>query len=234
MTIRRFLLTGVMTALGVLSIPALSEAVTLHKLSSDQEMNDLMHNIAFVAEGRIGDLGGPATHELNLHESDPGKPDITAHYSWGNERTDTFILAYDAPSGWVNFSIGGETISHVYTDSFSDIFVRTRAVDAQSQIRVDNLQLDGVMLDGFSHAIAETGGLDILHIAGVTTSFLLFGQATMSWLSEAPPPTQARLAFQIKVSEGNDSDTPPQGVPEPSAIASFVLLGLGGILSRRQ
>lgn len=82
---------------------------------------------------------------------------------------------------------------------FTEIFVRTRAVNADSEILVDNLVLDGENVNDNSEAIANSGGLDILWISGGTLldGFTLSGQTTMSWIGT--PPTQSRLAFQLKV-----------------------------------
>ncbi|UCG51589.1 MAG: hypothetical protein JSW58_15605 [Candidatus Latescibacterota bacterium] len=62
----------------LLAVPVFAEIVTSH-LSSDAEMLAVLENVAIVAEGRIGDLGGPATHELDLGD-DTGNPDTTAQY----------------------------------------------------------------------------------------------------------------------------------------------------------
>ncbi|NEO28022.1 MAG: hypothetical protein F6K03_14355, partial [Kamptonema sp. SIO4C4] len=196
-----------------------ANAVTLTHISSDQEMNGLMDDIAFVAEGRIGDLDGFATHELNLHESDPGQPDITDQFNWQNGVTEQFELSYDATSQLVNFNIGDRTLTHTYDDPFSDIFLRTRAVNEGSDIRVDNLLLDGVALNDASHAVAETGGLDILRIADIDENFTLTGDATMNW--EDSPPSQSRLAFQVKISEPSPEPPPHKEIPEPSTVISL-------------
>ncbi|MGC9528193.1 MAG: choice-of-anchor W domain-containing protein [Limnospira sp.] len=159
--------------LGVVAPPA--EAVTLTRLFSDSEMNELLGDIAFVAEGRIGDRGGFATHELNLHESDPGDPQVTDQFDWLSGIPEPFELAYDAASSLVNFTLGDRTLTQTYDNPFSDFFLRTRATQAGSSMRLGNLQLDGVALDGESYAIADTGGLDILRIRFLYMYFILGG-----------------------------------------------------------
>lgn len=209
-----------------------SEAVTLTRLSSDSEMNELLGDIAFVAEGRIGDRGGFATHELNLHESDPGDPQVTDQFDWLSGIPEPFELVYDAASSLVNFTVGDRTLTQAYDNPFSDFFLRTRATQAGSSMLLGNLQLDGVDLDGESYAIADTGGLDILRISDVTGSFQLLGESIMTW--QERPPVQSELAFQIKVSEVTGTEPPPsREIPEPSSVASLIVFGLLGMSVRR-
>jgi len=216
--------------LGVATLPA--ESVTLNRLSSDNEMNELLGDIAFVAEGRIGDRGGFATHELNLHESDPGDPQVTDQFDWLSGVPEPFELVYDAAASLVNFTVGDRTLTQTYDNPFSDFFLRTRATQEGSSMRLGNLQLDGVDIDGESHAIADTGGLDILRISDVTGSFQLLGESTMTW--QETPPVQSQLAFQIKVAEATGTEPPPsREIPEPTSVASWLVFGLLGMANRR-
>jgi hypothetical protein len=104
MKLTSFTFTTILTLLG-LSCSRV-HAVTLTHLTSDDEMNALMQDIAFVAEGRIGDGGGVTTHELNLHEFDPGNPQITEQFNWQNGVTENFELSYDPDLNLVQFSLG--------------------------------------------------------------------------------------------------------------------------------
>jgi hypothetical protein len=210
-----------------------AEAVTLTRLSSDIEMNALISDMAFVAEGRIGDNNGTATYELNLHESDPGDPQVTDQFNWVSGVSQPFELFYDAVSNLVEFTIGDRTLTHTYSNPFSDFFLRTRATQAGSSMLLSNLQLDGISLDGESHAVAETGGLDILQISDVAGSFQLLGESTMTW--EEITPVQSQLAFQIKLAEATPTveATPTREIPEPNLVVSFVIFSLIGITYRR-
>jgi hypothetical protein len=98
---------------------------------------------------------------------------------------------------------------------------------------LSNLQLDGISLDGESHAVAETGGLDILQISDVAGSFQLLGESTMTW--EEITPVQSQLAFQIKLAEATPTveATPTREIPEPNLVVSFVIFSLIGITYRR-
>jgi hypothetical protein len=227
MQIQKFLVPFLLSTFGLgFSTPSV-EAFTLNHLSSDSEMNALMQDIAFVAEGRIGDRSGTTTHELNLHESDPGHPQVTDQFNWLSGVAQPFELLYDAVSHLVHFTVGDRTLTQTYTNPFSDFFLRTRATQAGSSMLLSNLQLDGVFLNAQSHAIADTGGLDILQISDVMNSFKLKGESTMTW--QGTPPVQAQLAFQIKVAQA----TPPKEVPEPNLAISLLILSLIGITSQR-
>jgi hypothetical protein len=195
----------------------ITHALTLTNLSSDQEMEALLPKISFVAEGRIGDRGGFSTHEINLHEEDPGSPQVTEQFNWLNGKTEAFELTYNAESNLVNYMLGNKILSYAYTQAFSDIFLRTRAIDAGASIIVDNLVLDSQNIHAYSSAIGEIKGLDILRISDIAKSFRLAGNVTMSWTDEAP--RNSRLAYQIKI--GTPTSDPPrqnQKIPEPSSI----------------
>lgn len=230
-----FTFTTALTLLG-LNLSSVS-AATLTHLSSDDEMNALIQDIAFVAEGRIGDGAGVTTHELNLHEFDPGNPQITEQFNWQNGVTENFELSYDPDVNLVQFTVGDTAdatlrerqLNYNYNDPFSDIFIRTRAVDLGSSIAVSDLSLDNISLDEQSYAIAETRGLDILRISDVMNRFKLTGTSTMSW--QGLPPEQSQLAFQIKVAQ-TEIETPNQEIPEPSLIIGLLIVAGAKIASR--
>ncbi len=195
----------------------ITHALTLTNLSSDREMDALLPKISFVAEGRIGDRGGFSTHELNLHEEDPGSPQVTEQFNWLNGKTEAFELTYNAESNLVKYIIGAKTLSYAYNQPFSDIFLRTRAIDAGASIVVDKLVLDDQNINASSTATGEVKGLDILRISDIAKSFRLAGNVTMSWTDEAP--RNSRLAYQIKI--GTPTLVPPKEnkrIPEPSSI----------------
>jgi len=174
-------------------------ALTTKHLATDAELLELVSDTIFVAEGRIGDLGGAATFELDLGQSTVA-PSTTAQYAWVSGQAEPFILTYNSGTGLVTFTLGGRTLSYATPfPMFGDIFVRTRAVDAGNSIIVQDLMLDGQNVGDVSNAVGA--GLDILWISGglLSDGFTLTGTATLSWAGA--PPTQSRLAFQIKVAK---------------------------------
>ncbi|UCF05531.1 MAG: hypothetical protein JSV33_00400 [bacterium] len=178
---------------------ASADLVTTH-ISSDAELVEFLSDTMFVCEGRIGDLGGAQTFELDLgHET--GNPAQTADYAWQSGVVEPFSLTYDGGTGLVTFSLGGVTL--YYTTPYFDfevVFVRTRAVDDGTSMVVTDLVLDGESVNDSSIAVGPNG-LDILLIVGgeLNDGFTVTGSATLSWTGS--PPTHSRLAFQVKVAK---------------------------------
>jgi hypothetical protein len=174
-------------------------AFTVSHLATDAELLALVSDTIFVAEGRIGDLGGAATFELDLGQS-TAAPYTTAQYPWVSGAVEPFTLTYNAGTGIVTFSLGGRVLTYTTPyPMFGDIFVRTRAVDADRSVIVQDLVLNGSNVGDVSNSIGP--GLDILWISGAELAggFTLTGTATLAWMGAAP--TQSRLAFQIKVAK---------------------------------
>ncbi len=172
--------------------------ITQH-LSSDSALVALLTDTLFIAEGRIGDLGGSQTFELDIgpHTANPAQ---TAQYDWPNGVAVPFTVSYDEVMKEASFAMGGTTLVYSPIPGFEEIFVRTRAVDENTSVVVDELILEGEAVGDISSA-SGPDGLDILWIRGATLSdgFVFTGQATLSW--SGTPPTQSRLAFQIKVAK---------------------------------
>jgi len=171
--------------------------LTTSHIASDAEMLSILSDTLFVGEGRIGDGWGAATFEIDLG-GDTGSPATTAQYGWPNGTAVSWTLSYDHVTNLITFTVDGITLSYATPLwGFTDVFVRTRAVNEGSDILVDDLVLDGEVVGDVSTATAD--GLDILWIGGGTLAngFTVTGQTTMNWTGSMP--SQSRLAFQIKV-----------------------------------
>jgi hypothetical protein len=178
--------------------------LTTSHIGSDAEMLLLLSDERFVGEGRIGDGWSAATFEIDLG-GDSGSPATTAQYGWPNGTAVAWSLTYDHTTDLISFTVDGITLNYTTPLSgFTDIFVRARAINAGSGIVVDNLVLDGKNVGDNSSATGD--GLDILWVSGgeLSDGFTVSGHATMSWTGD--PPTQSRLAFQIKVGTLNTVD----------------------------
>ena len=190
-----------------LALPSSSSAaLNVSHLATDAEMLSLLSDTLFVAEGRIGDRGGAATFEIDLGQS-TGSPETSAQYDWQSGVPVPFALTYDYITNDVVFTVDDVVLYWTSELSgYSDIFVRMRAVNADSEILVDDLILDVEAVNDAAYAEGNGSGLDILWINGGTmgNGFTLTGTVTMSWTGT--PPSQSRLAFQIKVGK-------LQGVP---------------------
>ncbi len=180
----------------VLVISSSATLITSH-IDSDEVLVEMLTDTLFVAEGRIGDLLGSATFELalGLHSSNPA---VTAQYGWPNGVAVPFTLTYDHAAKLVTFTVDDSVLTYSPISGFSDIFIRARAVDDNANMLVDDLVLDSEVVGDSSNAVGPDG-LDILWISGcaLLDGFTLTGQTTMTWVGS--PPTQSRLAFQIKV-----------------------------------
>jgi len=192
-------IASIVVSIGIVALLSGSAfSLSTTHIATDAEMLLLLSDTIFVAEGRIGDLGGAATFELDLGH-DTSHPYTSAQYAWQSGRLETFTLSYSNVTGLVTFTLGNVTL--YYTTpfiQFGDVFVRTRAVDAGKSVIVQDMVLDGQSVGAVSSATGADG-LDILWISGATLAdgFTLTGTAVLSWTGS--PPSQSRLAFQIKI-----------------------------------
>jgi hypothetical protein len=190
-----------LTTLMIASASPVWAGLTTSHIATDAEMLSMLSDTLFVGEGRVGDGWGAATFEIDLG-GDTGSPATTAQYGWPNGTAVSWTLTYDDVTNLITFTVDGIALN--YTTplwGFSNIFVRTRAVELGSDILVDDLVLDGENVGDVSTATGN--GLDILWIAGGTLvdGFTISGRTTMSWTGDMP--SQSRLAFQIKVGTTN-------------------------------
>lgn len=165
-------------------------------VATDQEMLQQVQQFAFVAEGRIGDRGGAATFEMDLGP-DTGAPAAAAQYDWPNGIAVPFSVEYQPSGPLVIFTLGSQQLTYVPDVGLGEIFFRTRATETGTSILLDQLALNGDAICGNSQATGD--GLDILRLAdqNLLLPWTLTGQATLVWTGT--PPSQSRLAFQIKV-----------------------------------
>jgi len=198
--------TIVIALLIVLAALPVSAGIVTRHVGTDAEMLSYIQNIAFVAEGRIGDRGGAATFELDLGDN-TGNPATTAQYAWQSGVAEPFTISYNKITNVVTFTLGGRVLTYSPAVSFKEFFVRTRAVDANTSVQVYALVLNGVSVGDLSGATGPDA-LDILAVSGVDLyqGFTLTGNAVLIWTGT--PPTQSRLAFQIKV--GNAPTVPSE------------------------
>ncbi len=172
-------------------------ALEVFHLESDEALLEILpeENVAFVAEGRIGDLGGAAMFELDLGQS-VGAPAVTDQHDWQSGVTEAFSLTYDKTWNRVDFTIGETMLQYTPGQLFMEIFVRAWAEDAGTSISLEDLILNGESVPATCEATGAAG-LDILRIRGGTLldGFVLTGTATMEW--SASPPTESGLSFQI-------------------------------------
>jgi hypothetical protein len=181
----------------VLLSPTLAAAqLRVEYFSRDSILSTVLSDSLFVAEGRIGDLGGAATFELDLG-ANTASPATTAQFAWGNGVAYPFSLSFDIFSRLATFTLGGRTLT--YTSpyaAFDALFIRTRSVYAGTFVGVYNLVLDGTTVPGASIE-SSADGLNIMQIYGAPLSdgFTLSGLVKLAWSGD--PPLNSALAFQI-------------------------------------
>jgi len=200
-SVMNFAKTSALFILGIAILTGAASALTTKHLATDAEMLALISDTLFVAEGRIGDLGGAATFELDLGP-DTGHPAQQANYGWVSSRLEPFTLTYDNATRIVTFTLGGHTLTYMTPYmQFGDMFVRTRAYNDATSVVVNDLVLNGQSVGDQSSAALPGTGIDILWISehAIANGFTLTGVAMLSWTGS--PPTQSRLAFQIKVAK---------------------------------
>lgn len=175
-----------------------SGTLTVTHLASDAELSASLPSPAFEAEGRIGDRGGSATHEVALGPS-AASPVMTGHHAWQDGVAEDFELAYHQGAGEVVFTLGGSALSYTPSGSFTEVYVRAYASKDKSRCVVGGLVLDGETITEMADASGDGKGIDILRIRGgsLMDGFRLTGRATFSW--DRSTPKNSQLTFEIQV-----------------------------------
>jgi len=174
-------------------------AFSVTHLETEADFLAIISDTLFIAQGRIGDLGGVTMCELQLCES-TAVPVATAQYPWTSGAVEPFTIIYNSGTGLITYTLGGKVLT--YTMSyllFGDLFVCTRAAVANCSVIVNDLVLNGQSVGDFASAVGPD--TDILRISGavLANGFTLTGTATLAWICE--PPSQSDLMFEIRVAK---------------------------------
>ncbi|KYC38716.1 hypothetical protein WA1_36720 [Scytonema hofmannii PCC 7110] len=227
---RTLLLIFGLVTLGLCITPNPAKALTLTQNPNftDTDFENLIKqgqfSEKFVAEGRIGDLGGLATYELSINEDikQGGKPVEQQQYTWVNNQPVNFSLEYTGNN--VKYVVGGQTLSSTaFNGSVTDIFIRTFA-SQNSTVSLSNLVLNGTGIGALnSSSLGIASDVDYLRVSDISNPFVLTGQTKLFW-SGTTPPRNSQLAYQFKV--GGSSKT---SVPEPGTIGAIALAAFAGV-----
>lgn len=185
--------------------------------------------IGFVAEGRIGALGGPRTFELKVApDTSQSYPTSEEDYRWINGQSVDFTLDFDGTQA--TWTVGGTSVVYngfsLGSENFDSLVLRSATPVADTGVVMEDLTLNGSPLGGFSNlwnndaqgSGRQVNWLAIQNAGDLGAGFNLTGNVALSWSGE--PPKNSHLAFQIKGASGPTLN----GVPEPTTLA---LLGLG-------
>ena len=144
------------------------------------------------------------------------EPASTRQFGWNNAETETFWLNFDADNKKITYSLGGETMKYMASESFgfSDLFIRAHASN-ENESFLSNLMING---SNIGSAYSNGGGADVLHVNGLdfSRSFSLTGNAMLTWQGPFNP-QDAGFSLQFI-----------QAVPEP-AEALMLLAGIAVI-----
>ena len=165
-----FLIMGIAL---VAFMPLNAFAYTITHLPDDPAFLGLYFDLDFIAEGRIGDLEGSATFEVDLQNADHQIMDSYLYGGWVSGQIEAFTLTYDATGLSVSFETLGQTLLYDPSEAatVTDIFIRTRATVGDTSVRVNNIVVNGNSLTG-EQSYAENPGdtIDYLWISGLTPS----------------------------------------------------------------
>ena len=217
--------------LGLAGYAPQAQAFTVNgHLNGEQAFEDLGVTPAWAAESRIG---GQSTYEIDIHDADWN---VTQNeFNWVNGAEYNFSLTFDGSQ--LIYDVAGVSVTQtVSQNNFSDLLIRTTARQTGDSAEVKNLFLNDVAVSETSFfGCEDASGCDYwnssqyLQISDLSGPFTLTGTSVFSWEGERP--TQSKLAYQIKLVEGDDS----QPVPEPASILGLgVIAGCASQLKRRR
>lgn len=195
-------------------------------------MNGLLKNIGFVAQAQIGDeLLQQPTGDWELAIG-PTMTDVTstADYPWQvTSGHASFVLTYDAVKILVTYTVYYDPTVPPIVLTFSpeaipnDIFIRTRAVLADTSTTVVNLVLNGIPIADVSASNGNANKQDILWIKGAALSrgFTLTGNLdSINLYWDAQTPTGSQLLAQFIV--GSTVSNPICYQPVTLTVAGWV------------
>jgi len=197
----RVLLLLFSTSLLVFAAGEVQAGLVVTHISTQEQLDDLIDEIAFVGEGRIGRSGyfkASVPYELGLG-TDPDDLERKKKYTWSNGEAVRFELSYDAAENEVVFLVGGRKLTFQPTrgGEATDIAVRAYAEKGGCQLELYDLVLDGKDVGEELAVEGPSRSLDILRIQGGSPSggFTLSGTVVMRWSGKKP--VDEELAFHV-------------------------------------
>lgn len=219
-------------AMAALAVPAgVCPAATVTDYANDAELDAALADLnetAF-AQGRWGDLDGPAQRELTLGPSAAQPAHDAADFDWPNGDGVAFTLRY---LPWENgspleFGLDADVDGYVsagdpilryapFDGPVSGLFLRASAQQPGSTLKLTDMMLMapglGVPL-GLPDRVASDDEARSLSVTDIDLGegFILWGHAAMSWDPGAPSPGGSDLAFEARLTGAPPTDGASRG-----------------------
>jgi len=208
MNVNKPFFTLVLAALGIVAIPSVASAQTFTVTPSNEaELNGA--TIASVAEGRIGDLLGAATFEVDLGQN-TAQPVQKQQFNWPNGNPLPFVVTSNGSQ--FTYKVGtNPVLNYTATTPFTTIYIRTNAIKTASSVAVASCTLNNESLPLL--ALSTVGGtspqVKVFKITGLSSNqpFNLSCLTQMDWqgqpqvLGDPTAPHQSQLSYQVKVGQ---------------------------------
>ncbi len=188
--------TITLATLGLSLSPIAVNAIVLSTTSSETELQSLLSQPAFVAEGQYESI------ELNKND----RTGSQVAWVWSNGDKQPFSLKYDGST--VKYTVGETSLETQISGKFNDIFISTKTTEGCNSVILDNLVLNDSLTSLSISGISASCGnneLSIFRFSDIRENFTLIGNAMLSWMN--PPQNPANLAYQIRVGNVEASDT---------------------------
>ncbi len=157
---------------------------------------------AILADGIVG-YGYGSGYGYGQMDLDTDSGNQSSGLLWASGQAVPFSIT--VADGTATFTLQGQQpLTYAYTGDLTDLFVRAYAGNSGTQVKVDNLVLNGdINLEGSGYALYGTGGpgLDILWVAGLNSDFTsLSGDVTMTFQNAG----NENMSFQLLLGQSVD------------------------------
>lgn len=184
-------------------------------LSSTTNVDEIMPQKAFVAEGRIG-VNGPTDYKFNISQN--GAIKAENEYQWPNNGTPVgFSISYDKHLKKITYTLGTnladpskiKVIEYPLDDlsyNCSDIILKAQSTKPGTGIILNNLSFNGEKINKFTSAAASEPGLLLIRANRLFNPdgfFTLDGTVSMFWNPTQQPQMNFQIMFGSVLSEAN-------------------------------
>lgn len=189
-------LFGTLIGLLLLLASAAPAFICTTHISSDAQLEAIIKDLAVIASGRyVSYTDATSIQVVDSCELSLGDnfeyPAVTEDFTWPNDTDIVLALTYDKECNTVYFRIGDKTLEFQPCKPFTDIFIRTVALQEETEAEVEDLSFNGVNIGDSSYAYGPDGtdilwikgnSLPLLNCGGLSeNSFALVGETELAW-----------------------------------------------------